>query len=284
MTKNDFNEALVIDIDGTLTPPREPLRREMADALSKLRVPFFVAAGSDLPLLRGQFFNPLKKFKFRGRIEAFLNNGASQYMFDYSKGFSISVIKKFNLRKHLGERHYAYLKDVLKDILRKKEYRLPESIKIIGEHFIDRGSMINFAPFGRPAHAKLTRVDLLNRENFTEFDESHHYRDAVIKYLEIELSDMIKEKNLKILYGGQTSFDILIKGMDKTHPIKMLIQKGYKRIIFIGDALLKDGNDSVIRDFIRDWNGPQPCPVVAVKVETWRNTLEQFRANCWLEE
>jgi hydroxymethylpyrimidine pyrophosphatase-like HAD family hydrolase len=204
MPKNARAEALVMDIDGTLTPPREEMKREMADALSNLCVPFFVAAGSDLPLVKSQFFDPLRKFKFRGRIEAFLNNGASHYRCDYGRGYSISAIKKFDIRKHLGSHHYAALINVLKDTLRTKEHQLPPSIKIAGEQIIDRGSMVNFAPIGRPSHAKLTRIDLENRKNFVVFDRAHNFRADVIKHLESSLSDLIKEKNLKILYGGQT--------------------------------------------------------------------------------
>jgi phosphomannomutase len=283
MARDKYAEALVIDIDGTLTPPREHLRKEMADALSNLRIPFFVAAGSDLPLLKNQFFDPLKKFKFQGRIEAFLNNGASEYRCDYSKGYTISLIKKFDIREHLGSSHYSALIMVLKETLEKKEYKLHKPIKIIGKQIIDRGSMINFAPIGRPARAKLTGADHENREEFKKFDQMKHYRKNMIKYLKSKLADIIKEKNLKILYGGKTSFDILIKGMDKTHPINVLLKRGFKRIIFMGDALFEGGNDSPIIDFIREWNGARPCPVIAIKVDGWQDTRDQFYANGWLD-
>jgi hydroxymethylpyrimidine pyrophosphatase-like HAD family hydrolase len=284
MPRNPRAEALVMDIDGTLTPPREEMKREMADALANLRVPFFVAAGSDLPLVKSQFFDPLKKFRFHGRIEAFLNNGAAQYRCDYSSGYSISMIKKFDIRKHLGNRHYADLVNVLKETLHKKEFKLPASVKVTGEQIIDRGSMVNFAPFGRPVRARLTAGDLANRKNFVAFDRARHYRALVMAFLQSELSGMIREKNLKIMYGGQTSFDIVIKGMDKTNPVRILLDRGYQRIVFIGDALLEGGNDSVIMDFIGQWRGVRPCPVVAIKVENWQNTIDQFRSNCWLDE
>jgi phosphomannomutase len=283
MPKNTHAEALVMDIDGTLTPPREQLKKEMADALSKLRVPFFVAAGSDLPLVKDQFFDPLQKFHYRGSIEAFLSNGASHYRCNYSQGYSITVVKEFNIEKHLGVRRYKTFLSVLKDTLNEKRFRLPRSIKVSGKRIIERGPMVNLAPIGRPHYANLTNADLKNRKKFVDFDRAHHYRSSIIAHLETELEDIVKEKNLKILYGGQTSFDIIIKGMDKTHPLNILLQRGFKRIIFIGDALFEGGNDSVIMEFIKEWNGPRPCPVVAIKVDDWQNTIYQLNANNWLE-
>ena len=161
---------------------------------------------------------------------------------------------------------------------------MPASIKVTGEQIIERGSMVNFAPIGRPGRVQLTKTDLSNRGNFVDFDRAKNYRAGVLKYLETELADLTKVKKLKFMFGGQTSFDIVIKGMDKTNPIKILLKRGYGRIVFLGDALFKGGNDSVVMDFINEWDGPKPCPVVAIKVESWRNTIDQFRANGWLKE
>ena len=41
----NMKKALVFDIDNTLTPPRRPLNKEMAESLKGLEVPFFLVAG-----------------------------------------------------------------------------------------------------------------------------------------------------------------------------------------------------------------------------------------------
>jgi len=272
-----------MDIDGTLTPPREPMHKEMADALAQLKPAFFLAAGSDLPLVKNQFFDPLNTFKFKGSVEAFINNGASHFHCDYAKGYSIKAVKKFDIKKHLGARQYSRLLTVLSETLRNKKFALPASIKIAGKQIIERGSMVNFAPIGRPVNVALTKADLDGRKKFVEFDTRTQYRIAVMNHLKFELADLSRDKNLSFMYGGQTSFDIVIKGMDKTNPIKILLKRGYQRIVFLGDALFAGGNDSVVMDFIREWQGKQPCPVVAIKVESWLNTLDQFKANGWID-
>jgi hydroxymethylpyrimidine pyrophosphatase-like HAD family hydrolase len=260
------------------------MKKEMAEALSRLNVDFFLAAGSDLPLVKDQFFDQLKIFNYTGVFEAFLNNGASQFHCDYSKGYSIKPLRKFDIQKRLGAKNYSRLLGVLRDILHDKDFALPRSVKVTGAQIIERGSMVNFAPSGRPVNIKLTKPDLLNRKNFVEFDRSYGYRAAVLKHLKTELSDLMEDKDLKFLFGGQTSFDIVIKGMDKTNPIKILLKRGYGRVVFLGDALFPGGNDSVVMDFIKEWDGPRPCPVVAIKVESWENTIDQFKANGWLKE
>ena len=93
--------AIIMDIDNTLTPPRQPIREEMVRLLSCLSVPFHVAAGSHMELLKSQFFDPLYHFGFRGSFEAFVSNGAVHYHCDYARETSLRLISAFNIRDHL---------------------------------------------------------------------------------------------------------------------------------------------------------------------------------------
>ncbi|MDQ1525332.1 MAG: hypothetical protein QOE47_3256, partial [Pyrinomonadaceae bacterium] len=83
--------VLLLDIDNTLTPPRRPLNKEMADIVNRLNVPFHVAAGSHMKILQEQFFSPLYLFGFRQQFDAFLSNGAIHYHCDYSEKMSVEV-------------------------------------------------------------------------------------------------------------------------------------------------------------------------------------------------
>jgi hydroxymethylpyrimidine pyrophosphatase-like HAD family hydrolase len=109
--------ALALDIDNTLTPPRQPLNETMTEALVRLGVPFFVAAGSHLSLLQDQFFRPLYDFGFRKKFDAFLSNGAVRYHCDYSHEISVGLVSEFNLREHLGDSDYRYLLKKLAETL-----------------------------------------------------------------------------------------------------------------------------------------------------------------------
>jgi hydroxymethylpyrimidine pyrophosphatase-like HAD family hydrolase len=267
--------ALLFDIDNTLTPPREPLLPEMAEVLNHLSAPFHVAAGSDLPLVKDQFLEPLFKFGFRGRFDAFLSNGAIHYRCDYTETMSVQVVSEFNIGRHLGEDDYAFLIAVLKQTLEDPEFRLPTSLKVLGERIIDRGSMINFAPIGRITQE--TPESLANRKAFVQFDSASGYRQRLLNHLKKGLANLIEKRELRITLGGQTSFDIGIAGKDKTNSVRTLVSEGYEKVIFFGDALFEGGNDHVMQKFVEEWNSPEPCPLETIQVDSWKDTIARLQ-------
>lgn len=264
--------ALAFDIDNTLTPPRQPINKTMADVLKRLRFPFSVAAGSHLSLLKNQFFKPLYDFGFRKQFDAFLSNGAMQYHCDYSNSMSIKLVSEFNIGNHLGETDYKCLLKVLTATLKKDKFQLPLNLKILDGRIVNRVSMINMCPIGRMEQEDSDAKR--NRENFVEFDRTTGYRENILIHLNRKLSALINQKQLKITLGGQTSFDIGIVGQDKTKPVRTLLKDGFERVIFIGDALFEDGNDAAIIDFIKSWPSDSRCPVEAIQVSSWRETID----------
>ncbi|MBI4650793.1 hypothetical protein HY745_05805 [Candidatus Desantisbacteria bacterium] len=269
--------AIMFDVDSTLTPPRQPITKSMVEILKKLKVPFHVVAGSHISLLNEQFFKPLYEFGFRGQFSAFISNGAIHYKCDYSNSMSITLVSEFNIKKHLGDADYDFLSKVLKKTLELKKFQLPPSIKVIGERIADRISMVNFCPIGR---MEKENIDIqINRKNFSVFDCNNGYRKELMTYLNQELALLINKKNLEIMLGGQTSFDIGIRDQDKTNSIRTLLKEGVKRLIFIGDALFEGGNDYVIRKFIQKWPSDSECPVEAIQTNSWEHTKEILYEN-----
>jgi phosphomannomutase len=266
--------ALLLDIDNTLTPPRQELTRKMVEVLKGLCVPFHVAAGSDIGLLQEQFFAPLYKFGFRGRFDAFLSNGAIHYRCDYSEGISIELVSAFNIREYLGESDYRFMIDVLKETLELPRFRPLPPLRIVGERIIDRGAMINFCPVGRVNQE--SAESLRNRNNFVEFDRKQGYRQEVIAHLKRELSPLINNRQLTISLGGQTSFDIGVANQDKANAVRELLKQGIERVVFIGDALFDGGNDAPIKEFARNWPATSPCPIETIQVSGWEETIERF--------
>jgi hypothetical protein len=275
--------TLLFDIDGTLTAPRIPLNAEMADALKRLNVPWHVAAGSNLDLVTPQFLQPLWDFGCRRNFDAFVSNGSAHFRCPFSSHFSIDEVSIFDFGKHLGADGFERLMNELRAILESEEFQLPESVIVIGEQIGNRGSMVNCVPIGRPAKASLDDDALRNREAFAAFDRETNYRRRVIDHLNSRLSEIIATRNLRIMLGGETSFDLVIEGKDKTNAVTTLTDAGCEKIVFIGDALFPGGNDSVIMDFIDRWDAPEPCPVSAIKVDGWENTLREFHENGWVE-
>lgn len=264
--------ALAIDIDNTLTPPRQPITRQMVEVLGCLKVPFYVAAGSHISLLQAQFFQPLYDFGFRKQFDAFVSNGAIRYHCNYSKRMSIKLISEFNIRNYLGEDSYTILSKILNETLNKEQFQLPRSLIVRDNRIVDRVSMINLCPIGRMEQEDPNARK--NRDDFINFDHSTGYRKKVLGHLNRELAFLIHEKQLHITLGGQTSFDIGIIGEDKTKPVRSLLKDGFERVVFIGDALFEGGNDAAINEFIKSWPSDSMCPVEAIQINSWLETMD----------
>ena len=264
-------QALVVDVDNTLTPPRRPLEREMASALKRLKVPFFLGAGGDLRLIREQFIEPLYDFGYRGSFDAFLCNGATRYHFDLRDEVSIRRVRHFELRTYLGAERFEKLLHIVEGVLDREEFRLPPPLRIIGERIVDRESMINVAPIGRPRE-RLGDEAHRNRDLFKEYDHATQFRKRFLNHLRQELAGFAAD-GIYISLGGETSFDVVIRGNDKSFPLRTLIDEGFKRIWYVGDALFEGGNDEAVLHYIQQWTGEDACPVEAVKVQTWRETM-----------
>src|SRR5437660_835995 len=163
----EAKHAVVLDVDNTLTPPRQPLEAEMASALRRLTIPFFLGAGGDLRLVFEQFIEPLHNFGYRGSFDAFLCNGSTRYHCELFEKPCAKLLRGFEMRQHLGENRFLRLMEV----------------------------------------------------------------------------------------------------------IEALLNEGFQHVWYVGDALFEDGNDASVLKFIEQWRGAGRCPVEAIPVESWRDTI-----------
>jgi hydroxymethylpyrimidine pyrophosphatase-like HAD family hydrolase len=268
--------AFVFDIDNTLTPPRRQLEREMADALRWLKVPFALAAGSDLPLLEHQFFGPLHSFGFRGIFDAFVCNGAARYRCAYDDlTFRCECIDDFSFEKELGKEAYAKLLCVLRQALDLDQFRLPSFLEVIGNQILERGSMVNFAPIGRPTGV-LSASERANRDAFVPFDRTSGFREGLLAYLRERVDRDLPGNNIFIALGGQTSFDIGMRGRDKSYAVRRLLAEGFPHVTYVGDALYRGGNDVAVLDFQVSL-GTDRNKLTVVQVDGCQETLQLLR-------
>jgi hypothetical protein len=263
--------AVILDIDNTLTPPRRPLEADMAQTLRSLSIPFFLGAGGDLRLALEQFIEPLYEFGYRGTFDAFLCNGPTRYRCELFETISTRLIRGFEMRQHLGEERFEEVLRIVQKVLDLNEFKLPATMRIIGDRIVDRRSMINVAPIGRPLE-RLTSETHTNRDLFRHFDEQTGFRRNFLARLSRELASFAAD-GLFISLGGETSFDIVINGNDKSFPLRALLDEGFERVWYVGDALFEGGNDEAVLKFIQLWPGARRCPVEAIQVQSWRDTI-----------
>jgi hydroxymethylpyrimidine pyrophosphatase-like HAD family hydrolase len=264
--------ALVFDIDNTLTPPREALARNMALRLIALRYPFALAAGSDPELLMSQFFEPLHGYGYRGEFDAFLCNGASRYRCRSGSSLVLEPVDEFSLRSHLGDTGFRQLHETLLEVLADARFALPERVNVVGERIIDRTAMINLAPSGRERGA-LSTLARQSRDAFVDFDAQTGYRARTLPLLRAALDAALPGNDLRLTLGGQTSFDIVARGRDKSFAVRSLLEDGMHHVTYVGDALFPGGNDAAVLEWIAAWPGGN-CPVEVMQVRDVAHTAE----------
>ena len=208
-----MKKVFIFDVDGTLTPSRQPMTKEFQNFFSiwSEMNTFYLITGSDLPKLQEQmcFFD----------IEA-------------ERIFTCCGNEMWHPEPHLEQVY-------------RKEFKPPnnlisylnEQLDIIdypvkaGNHIEDRGTLLNFSVVGR-------NCSLQQRKDYYEYDNLMDERKTIAKYIKDNWSD------LDAVIGGQISIDIYPKGNDKSQIFEFIRKKHPQtEIIFIGDGIENKGND-----------------------------------------
>ena len=223
-----MDRIFIFDVDGTLTPSRQPMTKEFQKFFSEWvkKNKFYLVTGSDLPKLQEQmcYFD----------IEAeriFTCCGNEMWKPDPSI-VNVSAEQIYRKRFKPPETLMTYLGEQL----RFSDYPVRA-----GNHIEDRGTLLNFSIVGR-------NCSLVQRKDYNEYDTQVGERETISKYIREQWRD------LDAVIGGQISIDIYPKGRDKSQ----ILEKIYEEInsdshtktyadtfeyVFIGDGIDNKGND-----------------------------------------
>ncbi|XP_057184030.1 phosphomannomutase 1 isoform X2 [Triplophysa rosa] len=203
------NVLCLFDVDGTLTPPREDLRK---------KVKIGVVGGSDYSKIAEQLGDGdevIHKFDY-----VFAENGTVQYK-------DGKLLSKQAIQNKLGE---ELLQDLINFCLRYMGLlKLP---KKRGTFIEFRNGMLNISPIGRSC-------TLEERLEFSEVDKREKIREKFVAALQKEFAG----KGLRFTRGGLISFDVFPEGWDKRLCLEVLEQEGLDTIYFFGNETSLGGND-----------------------------------------
>ena len=209
--------CVLFDIDGTLTPSRRTVSKEILQMLKDLRkiATVCIVGGSDLPKQQDQ----LGKDVLDLVDYTFSENGLVSYH-GHELIEKMSFLEKFPIDqyKRLVNWTLRYIADL--DIPQKS-----------GTFFELRTGMVNISPVGR-------NCTIGQRMEFFELDKKHKYRQTMVDRMKEEFKDL----NLQFSIGGQTSFDVFPIGWSKVYCLKFIDGK-YDEIHFFGDMTMEGGND-----------------------------------------
>ncbi len=204
----------LFDIDGTLTPHRQPIKEGFADVfLNWVRSnnkKVYLVTGSDIGKIKEQLFP-----SFIDQCEGIFTCSGNVY---YSKGKKVYE-KPMAIPEGLIENLELYLE--------QSEWRKKQ-----GNHIEKRPGMINFSTVGRNASPNM-------RDAYSKWDRVNREREDIVAYLDN------LHPELEVAIGGAISVDIYAKGSNKSQVVEIMEEKYGTDVsmIFCGDSNIPGGND-----------------------------------------
>jgi phosphomannomutase len=240
----------LFDMDGTLTPPREQITKNVVEALKRLAAfcKIGIISGSDRDYIMQQCES---MFDMGGvpinSVDILPCNGTKLLRWEGSR---FHLLHEADMLAEIGDRSYKKIMRWLFNHQAEISTLYPD-INFTGTFFQYRGSLLNWCPIGRVA-------DLTLRDDWKKWDQSWQIRET---YME-ELQKYLKVENIAVTValGGTTSFDIYPNGWDKTYGLKHYTDE---KVFFVGDKCQLGGNDwhlySALQGLQRAWetNGPE---------------------------
>ena len=224
------DRIFLFDMDGTLTPSREPASLDILRPLKELSKYGMIGiiSGSDTEYILEQM-NPIFDYGIGGvdldNVILMPCNGTKLYRFE--RGCVVNVFS-LDMKEQIGIDNYN---ELIRKILNTNSKIINKYKNIpVNSHFIQyRESLLNWSLIGRTAGPK-------DRDAWLKIDKKENLRLSIL----LDLKEYVESIGLSIKLGGDTSFDIYPRGWDKSYCLNYL---EFKDIYFFGDRCGENGND-----------------------------------------
>jgi len=224
MEKYKEKKIIAFDLDGTLANSKMDIDNEMSLLLGEL-----LKIKKVVVMSGASYFQMKKTLLLKLDCDRSLFSNLFLFPTDATSFYEYVNEEWRNIyREELSLEQREIIITALQESLDEVGYLKPDTV--YGEIIEDRGTQITFSGLGQkaPLAEKL------------KWDPDRVLREKIIKAFESRVSDF----DAKV--GGSTSIDINKKGVDKSYGIKQIEKKfniPVDEILFIGDALFKEGND-----------------------------------------
>lgn len=206
-----MNKICLFDVDGTLTPSRQPMDGEFAK--------FFI-----------QFVEAMPTFLVSGSDYAKLKEQVPQNILHGCKGvFGCSGSEYFEVGEAIYRNDHTFNSDLerlCENFVKHSAYPLRR-----GNHIEKRVGMLNISVVGRNA-------------SFEERSAYHHWDKTSQERAQFVESINDSKLGYEASAGGEISVDIVPTGWNKSvAKEKILDQHPHAQLIFFGDRICDGGND-----------------------------------------
>lgn len=229
-------DLIVFDLDGTLIETKSPMDQEMSRLLCKLLQVKKVAVigGGKYEIFQELF---LKRLKCPRKLlsNLFLFPTTSTSFYRYKGGWK----NVYSLK--LTKQQVKKIKETFERVFKEIGYRHPK--RTYGELIEDRGTQVSFSVFGQDLVKVLGKKGVLMKKRWKRKHTPTKMKIARLmqKYL----------PEFEVRAAGYTTVDVTKKGIDKAYGLKQItkyLKVPLRKMLFVGDALYKGGNDyAVIR-------------------------------------
>jgi phosphomannomutase len=226
---------IVFDLDGTLTPSKSNLEPDMSAALGALLTKKKVAVigGGSFRQFKKQFLAQLKYPKpLLSNLFLFPTTATAFYR--YRGGWK--KVYGFTLSKN----EVRAIKKAFAEVFKQINYVPPQ--KTYGKVLENRGSQVTFSALGQDVVAILGKKGIRMKEAWK--------RDNAL--LKMKIARLVQEKlpKFEAHAAAFTSIDVTKRGIDKAYgvrQIKKTLKIPISKMLFIGDALYRGGNDEAAK-------------------------------------
>ena len=239
-----MDKIYIFDVDGTLTPSRQPMTKEFQEFFDKWvkKNKFYLVTGSDIEKLQEQmcFFDI--------NAEALFTCCGNEMWIPDPHIVNISA-------EQVYRKEFKPPKSLLKYL--EHQLRLSDYPVRAGNHIEDRGTLLNFSMVGRDC-------TLQQRKDYHEYDKLTGERETIAKHIRENWED------LDAVIGGEISIDIYPKGNDKSQILEHIIERepDANEFIFFGDGI-ENGNDYPLAELLSHKDRPYGY---AYQVDGWEHT------------
>ncbi len=228
-------QLIVFDLDGTLAETKSYVKPDMARAITRLleRRKMAVIGGGSLKQFKKQLMSKLRcPPKLLANLFIFPTTATSFYR--YRGGW-----KKVYLHQ-LSKKEKAQIREAFRAVFEDIHYIPPK--KTYGKIIEDRKTQITFSALGQDVVGVLGKKGIRLKKEWTKKN----------KALKMKIAKLVQKRlpRFEVHAAGYTSIDVARKGIDKAYGIRQIekhLHVPVKKMLFIGDALFRGGNDYAVR-------------------------------------
>lgn len=220
-----LNSYYLFDMDGTLTPKRQPMTEEFTKNFLEWAKThdFSIVSGSDFAKIKEQIPNEILE--------------QCDFIFACAGNHTIQILFDGNLEENISEIESSKQTETLINFLKFEANYSNWPGRKFNINIEKRHGVINFSTVGREAPTPI-------RNQYEEWDNHDGERKRICSYINERFSDF------EASIGGQISIDIVLRGKDKRQVLDYLPLSTHC-ISFYGDKV-NGGNDEALAKRIEE--------------------------------